>query len=348
MNKKGSALVILLIIIVVLVVIAAVWYYESQKPVTTQTVNPQGIASSTTPTSTPQPFSFSCPQSSTTTLTAYENQQAGIAFCYPSDLVVGTNTISWPNSFVPVIGPYSDPAQKPILRFQIITEPSPILMVGYGPAVQPKLAADITPFEADGNGADYALLTPKNQITVGNNQNGFHYVTYREDFVLDHDITGTNLTVWSTSTGPFAFIPLIGQKYLIFTTSPVPLPLPSYVDADLKEILSTVAIMPQQYTGVGLTLTTNASGKIAVYDVIAKSPALAAGIKLGDIITGFNGTSTATMSLDAMTSFLDATTGTVMLDVQEGASQTSIPISLTPTTLTVSGSDLGAMYENPF
>jgi hypothetical protein len=62
-------------------------------------------------------FPFSCAQSSTT---AYEDQVMGMAFCYPSNLAVATGTITWPEIFVPVAGPYKDPPQQPVLNFRII------------------------------------------------------------------------------------------------------------------------------------------------------------------------------------------------------------------------------------
>lgn len=349
--KRGFAYILILVIIAVLI-IGGLWYYKSTRswtsntaatPVPGSVMSPR-IPQPSTPSNPKPPFSFSCPQGSTT---AYEDPQMGVAFCYPADLAVTTGTIIWPNAFVPVIGPYSDPSQQPALSFGIIHEPFPVSMTGTGPgALQPALAEDIMPWEADGsNGSVYSILMKDNPITEGKNQNNFNYVWYRDDYVLDHYVDGTDLTVWSTSTGPFGFIPLIGQNYLVFYSGGAE-PLPSYVDGDFQEILNTVAIMPEQYTGVGLTLV-ESNGAIDIYNVMKDSPAAAAGITAGERVLSVDGTSAASMSVDDVTNVLDTATGTVSLGIQNG-NQAVLQFSLTPATIWVSGSDLAAMYEKPF
>lgn len=341
-NKKGSIAVVLVIVVLVLLIIGTVWYYKSHKPLVVQTpAISQSVVTSTKPTNTStsqqlatlSPFSFSCPQSLTTPLTVYENQQMGVAFCYPSDLTVTTNTITWPT-----VG-----TSTPQLSFWILKEGNSSNVFGY-----------LATCDASGAQGDIYCVYPKpNQITEGKNSNGFNYVLFRHNVLSGAD-GNPNGSIYIGNAGPSAFIPLIGQNYLAFAIVDSLHQaagfgaLPSYVDKDLLEILNTVAIMPQQYTGVGLTLTTNNLGKISVYNVIANSPALAAGIKDGNIITGINGSSTASMSFDQATGMLNATTETIMLDVQEGSDPTSTVVRLIPATFVVSGSDLGAMYQSPF
>ena len=197
------------------------------------------------------------------------------------------------------------------------------------------------------------MYPKQDQIVEGRNANGFNYVLFRHDIVFGNE-GATPKSVYNGNAGPSAFVPLIGQNYLTFALVDSLFQangfgaLPSYVDKDLLTILETVSIMPESYTGVGLTLTNDASGTISVYNVTTGSPAEAAGIQDGGIITGINGTSTASMNLDQVTTILDNATGTVTVNVRESGSQTPTAISLTPATFAVSGSDLGAMYENPF
>jgi hypothetical protein len=349
MNKKGSAVVILVIIVVILLTIGLFWCYifSKSKIAPSTTINLQSAASSTIlATATRQAvasssFLFSCPDASTT---AYEDSQMGVAFCYPSDLIVTTNSISWPN------------VSSTKISFWVLHAPSAMTGSATKLGSAPTLFYYLAACDASGaNGEDYCVFPTPNEIITGKNQNGFNYIFFRHD--IDHSNEGEGygvVTISQRSAGPSAFIPLVNEKYLMFAVTnslfqPVGFEsLPTSTDVDLKEILNTMSIMPQQYTGVGLTLTTDAFGDIAVYNVIANSPAKAAGIKAGDIITRFNGTSTAEISFDSVTHFLDTTTGTVVLDVRGGGDQTSTPISLTPATLMVSGSDSAAMYEKPF
>jgi hypothetical protein len=352
MNKKGSTIIIVIAVVVALLVIGAVWYYyASQGSAVTPTASTQGAASATTPTTTTQhtvdlpAFSFSCPRSATTTLTAYDNPAMGIAFCYPSDVVVTTNTITWSASGT----------QGSQLSFWILHDATARNIAGpeSGESV---LFYDLAGCLSSGpHGEDWcAPPSSTAQIVEGKNSNGFNYVLFRHNIDFSSQGEGYGATVYQSAVGPSAFIPLIGQNYFAFALVNSLYQgtgfgsLPSNVDKDLLEILDTVSIMPEQYTGVGLTLTSNASGPLSIYNVIANSPAAAAGIKAGNIITQINGSSTTNMSVDAATNILDSATGTVMVGIQEGGSQQPTTISLTPATFAVSGPDLGSIYQKPF
>lgn len=345
MNKRVSVFLVLPVVMVAALVIGGVWwYYTSQEPIASQSISIPEMASSTNTTSTPTtfpqqtialpPFSFSCPQNSTTTLTAYENKQMGIAFCYPSDLIVSTGTIKWPTTGT----------LTPQISFWIFNDDNSSNVFGY-------LAA----CDASGSqGDDYCVPPISTQITEGRNVNGFNYVLFRHDIVFGNEGGAPPKYIYNNDAGPSAFVPLINQNYLAFAIVDSLYQangfgaLPSYVDKDLLEILNTVSIMPEQYTGVGLTLTSNSSGAISIYNVIANSPAAAQGIKDGEIIVGINGTSTASMNVDQVANILDVSTGTIDLNIQKSRGQAPMTFRLNPETFVVSGSDLAAMYENPF
>ena len=339
-SRKWSWLLVLAILIVV---IGAAWYYgghqpPSQSQPTNPSSNPGVVGTSTSQQGTiPLRFSFSCPQATTT---AYENSEMGIAFCYPSDLTVTTNSISWPNG---------SGTGTSHISFWILYEPSAMTLVTNLQG-SPKLFYDLADCDASGsNGEDYCVFPTSTQITAGENQNGFNYVLFRHDVVNNR---ASN--VLNSAGGPSAFIPLIGQNYLVYAEiGSLALhdpngfvALPSSVDKDLLEILNTVAVMPQKYTGVGLTLADATSG-ITIYNVIKNSPAAAAGIMAGENIVGINGTSTSNMTADDLSSLFAKTTSTVNLSIEHG-SEEPVSISLTAQTFWVSGSDLGATYEKPF
>jgi hypothetical protein len=346
MNKRGSAVAVLLIIIFVVFVAGGILYYEAHKHLTTSPVAAtQSVVSSSTETTTPEQtvppaFSFSCPQSSTT---AYEDPQAGIAFCYPSVLTVSTGSITWPSTYVYPLGTPQAP-QHPQISFGITHDSDRSLVFpslsSFGPpGLNSRGGTGIGGCESSGAYELWCAFPKSSQVTYGTNENGFKYVFFRYDMVTSGDTP-----VLTTSAGPIAFIPLIQQNYLYFSDGLFTI-LPTSTDSDLMEILNSVAIMPQQYTGVGLTLANSSSG-VAVYNVIKNSPAAAAGIQDGNIILAVNTATTTDMDANDATSLLSAATGTIAIEVQQSKGQSPVSFDLTPQTFFVSGSDLGAMYEN--
>lgn len=230
MNKRGSAGVMLIVaIVVVLLIVGAVWYYKWQSTAVVLGGSSQSAASTTTQQVMNQAsLSSICPQASNPSLLAFEDGAEGFAFCYPSSLTistdtnsinVGTHRITWPT-------PYKDAQQgiiNPSLSF-VTTQSNPSLLL-----------ASLAQCDLSGSRGDYWCDPPKaSQMMYGTSTGGLSFAWFRTDFELNHNVV-------NTSTGPYAYVDLGSSTYLIFQ-APIA-SLPSYIDADLQDILNTVQVV---------------------------------------------------------------------------------------------------------
>ena len=235
MDKRGFANIILIVIVAALLGVGGLWYYKMHQEVTISLpINEQSVVSTTNilpsgqSTSSPQEFSFSCTQNGTTTMLVFEDLAEGFAFCYPSNLTVSTDTnnmnagthdITWPNA-------YTDPVSRstvPYLSFIVIRSNSSSIL------------AALPQCDLSGSRGDYNCNPPnQSQIIKGTSTGYLSFALFRTDFILND-----TSNVINSSTGPYAFVELNSSTYLIFQAT-VGASLPSYVDGDLKEILSTV------------------------------------------------------------------------------------------------------------
>jgi hypothetical protein len=210
-----------MIVIIVVLIVGALWYYTSIQPMAGQSVD---VHNQDAP-------ALACDSNSSTTLLEFEDQAEGFAFCYPSDLVISTDTnnidsgihdMTWPTPYKdPVMGNTADPN----LSFVVLRSNSS------------SINTSLPRCDLSGASGDYwCVPPPQSQITQGKSIGGLSYTFFRADFEQNNTVVGT-------SSGPYAYVDLGSGSYLVFQ-APVAAVLPSYVDSDLKEILNMVVTLP--------------------------------------------------------------------------------------------------------
>ena len=102
-----------------------------------------------------------------------------------------------------------------------------------------------------------------------------------------------------------------------------------------QEYAAFEASLSDTLAGIGVMLSDNA-GAFTVTKVLTGSPAEAAGVKAGDVITAVDGTTTTGMSMDVLTTKIRGTAGTkVTITVIHTGSTTPVSISITRANITV-------------
>ena len=102
-----------------------------------------------------------------------------------------------------------------------------------------------------------------------------------------------------------------------------------------KEYAAYQASLSDTLAGIGVMLSDNA-GTFTVTKVLTGTPAEAAGVKAGDVITAVDGATTTGMSFDVLTTKIRGTAGTkVTITVIHSGSTTPVSISITRANITV-------------
>lgn len=95
-----------------------------------------------------------------------------------------------------------------------------------------------------------------------------------------------------------------------------------------------------QLTGIGVKLQLTDDGP-TVHSVLDGSPALSAGLKSGDIITAVDGTPTAGMAMDALSSLIQGEAGsTVQITYRRGGTESTCTLTRSPITVAATTSSL--------
>jgi len=184
-------------------------------------------ATSSQPANASSSNSFVCPPG----LIAYSNQGLGIEFCYPPNVTVIDRLESWLT--------FSDPTGTPTASSSD-DSPIPFKLMANMTSLHELFSYTVSGAVGDDICSD--LYPTADQLVQGENQYGLNYGLYREDAACGTDGSGRNFTVVATGGGPFAYVDLGNQTYLLFAGNSSP--RPSYVDGDLKQIVDTTKLLP--------------------------------------------------------------------------------------------------------
>lgn len=218
MSVRRKFIIAMITILVVIAGALVITYLPKNQPAATNNP-PQSQASSS--------IAFSCSAG----LTPYQNQKLGVEFCYPPTVTVNEGGITWAAYYN---SPIDSSKIHPIIGYKILSNiPSQDILFSYTKSATVDRVICST------------LYPSADQLIQGQNEYGLSYGFYRETDTCGIDANGNptaDYHIVNTSTGPFAYVYLGDQNYLLFAGGAFP--QPSYVDGDLKQIVETVKMLP--------------------------------------------------------------------------------------------------------